>query len=121
MRAQRTLEPLRNRAYNPAMKHALTAALLLALSCGLGFGCGSKDKDAGPSLDMTSDSAVCKKAMACCKERVKLETGGLKADDLNLKCSGVALADTDEACTQFMQGYAMSFTEKKAEVPAVCK
>ena len=101
------------------MKHVVLAFALTTLC--FGFGCGSKDKSSGPSLDMSSDSAVCKKAMDCCKERVKLKTGSLKADDLNLMCSGVALATTDKNCNLFKEGYVLAFTAKKAEVPAVCK
>ncbi|MEM9696021.1 MAG: hypothetical protein AAGA56_25990 [Myxococcota bacterium] len=72
-------------------------------------------------LAMSSESDVCKKAMKCCEERVKLETGGTKSEDINLKCSGVAMAKTDDECKQFAKGYAMSLEAGGKTVPASCK
>ncbi len=81
----------------------------------------SKKSEDKPGLHMKSDSAVCKKAMKCCEERVKVETGGSKPEDINLKCSGVAMASTDDECKQFAKGYAMGLEAGGKTVPASCK
>ena len=81
-------------------------------------GCGKGDE---PSLHMTNSSAKCKQAMACCEQRVKTDKGKVTADDLNLMCSGVALAKTDEECDQFRAGYVAAFESKSVPVPAACK
>ena len=94
----------------------------------LSIGCKSDTKGAGESggdeergLMMSSDSAVCKKAMSCCVALVKSEKGKASPEDVNLKCSGVALADTDDMCTQFHKGYVMALESSDKAVPAECK
>lgn len=82
-------------------------------------GCKSESKSSG--LEMTSSSAVCKKAMACCEQYVKIEKGGTKSEDINLMCSGVALAATDAECDQFRQGYVATLEAGSKTVPAECK
>jgi len=77
--------------------------------------------DDSPALEMSSDSATCKKAMKCCVAVVKAEKGKAKIEDINLKCSGVALASSDDECSQFQKGYAMTFESKEQPVPAECK
>ena len=81
--------------------------------------CGKSETSEG--LVMTSNSAACKKAMACCEQRVKIEKGSSKIEDINLMCSGVALASTDAECDQFRQGYVASFESAGKTVPAECK
>lgn len=88
-------------------------------------GCKSSDKKAGeseaPGLSMSSNSAACKKAMACCAIYAKNDKGTATPEDLNLKCSGVAMAKSDTECDQFRQGYAASFDAKGTPAPAECK
>ena len=50
-----------------------------------------------------------------------METGGTKLEDINLKCSGVAMASTDDECKEFAKGYAYAFESKKKDVPDSCK
>lgn len=97
------------------MKHLLFLVATLAL-----VGCKS-DKRESRGLEMSSSSAACKKAMTCCELRVKAQKGTATIEDLNISCSGVALAKTDAECSQFRDGYAAVFTEKGLEVPAECK
>ncbi|MBA3397823.1 MAG: hypothetical protein H0T89_34685 [Deltaproteobacteria bacterium] len=93
------------------MRSFLLLALLTVAAC------KSSDKEAPAGLAMSSSSAACKKAMKCCELYAKLET----PSDLNLKCSGVALAKTDADCDLFRQGHASAFESKGTAVPADCK
>jgi hypothetical protein len=93
-------------------------ALALAGGC---KSSGDQDSAEPAGLMMSSDSAVCKQAMACCEKRVELEKGATTIEDINLMCSGVALAETDEDCEQFRQGYAASIEAAGKELPAECK
>lgn len=72
-------------------------------------------------LIMSSSSATCKAAMKCCEALVRDEKPSAGIEDLNLSCSGVALAKTDEACGQFQAGYVATFESRNKEVPADCK
>lgn len=104
-----------------AMKITFTV-LLIALA--MGVGCKSSDDAAsgeGAGLHMSSDSAVCKKAMTCCEKMVELEKGKAAIEDINLSCSGVALAETDEQCEQFRQGYAAALQADGKALPSECE
>lgn len=86
--------------------------------------CKSKSDDkatGGSKLEMKSNSAVCKKAMTCCELYVKVEKGASTPEDINLMCSGVALAATDAECDQFRQGYVATLESGGKTVPAECK
>ena len=108
------------------MRISIVVALVLFLST---FGaCKSEGEKSGDSeakesrgLYMSSDSAICKKSMQCCEARVKVEKGKVTPEDLNLMCSGVALAKTDKDCQAFMDGYVAVFELDKVDVPAECK
>jgi|GEM_PF-2546955 len=77
-----------------------------------------KDK---PALMLSNDTEVCRKALECCVESVKVENDGkAEPDQINLSCSGVAMASDDDTCKQFADGYKYTFEKAKAEVPAVC-
>ncbi len=93
------------------MRSLVLLAMLTVIAC------KSSEKAAPAGLEMASSSAACKKAMKCCERYAKLET----PSDLNLKCSGVALAKTDADCELFRQGHAAAFESKNAAVPADCK
>ena len=95
------------------MKFLIVAALAL-VAC-------KSDKKSEGGLEMKSSSAACKKAMTCCEQYVKIEKGGTKAEDVNLMCSGVALAGTDAECDQFRQGYVATLEAGSKTVPAECK
>jgi len=85
---------------------------------------GCKDKGAAPAgegLEMTSHSATCTKAMQCCVEMVKLDKGKATPEDINLSCSGVALAKDDAGCQEFAKGYAAAISEKEKPLPTACK
>lgn len=104
------------------MKIYFAAVLVVGLA--LGVGCKSSDDaggDEGPALHMSSDSEVCKKAMACCEKQVELEKGTASPEDINLSCSGVALAETDEDCEAFRKGYVASLEAAGKELPAECQ
>ena len=92
----------------------------MLLLCVLAFAACSKKADE-PALEMTSSSAVCKKAMTCCERYVKVEKGASSLEDINLMCSGVALATTDAECDQFRQGYIATLEGGGKTVPAECK
>jgi hypothetical protein len=64
---------------------------------------------------------VCKKALTCCEKRVELEKGAASIEDINLSCSGVAMAETDEQCEEFRQGYAASIEASGRDLPPECK
>ncbi|MBT8496208.1 MAG: hypothetical protein KJO07_24395 [Deltaproteobacteria bacterium] len=105
------------------MKQALILlfGIFLAVACKgeSKDGDSAKDEGSSPGLEMSSDSAACKQAMDCCKEMVKVTEGKLTPENVNLKCSGVALAESDDDCNQFKKGYAAALEGKEA--PAVCK
>lgn len=99
-------------------------APVLVVALALGVGCKSSDEaagDKGRGLHMSSDSEVCKKAMACCEKQVELEKGTASIEDINLSCSGVALAETDEDCEAFRKGYASALTAAGKELPVECQ
>lgn len=98
------------------MKHLLLLACTLATLSLVGCKSGKKE----PGLEMASSSAVCKKAMSCCEAYAKDGKDTVSPEDLNLKCSGVALAKTDGECDLFRQGYADSLTAKGTALPAEC-
>lgn len=84
----------------------------------------SSDKAAGdkPSLMLANDTPACKAALKCCEAMVAADKGGeAKPEDINLSCSGVGMADSDDNCEQFKQGYAAALEAKGADVPADCK
>ncbi len=82
---------------------------------------GAKDDAKKPALMLSNDTEVCRKALECCVESVKLANDGkAEPDQINLSCSGVGMAPDDDTCTQFAKGYKMAFEAKKAEVPASC-
>lgn len=88
--------------------------------------CKSADKapaggGGGGGLEMSSSSAACKKAMTCCEKMVEVQKGKASPEDVNLSCSGVAIAKTDAECDQFRQGYAASLESGGKAVPAECK
>lgn len=98
------------------MKHLLFLVATLAL-----VGCKSDKPAGGSGLAMSSSSAACKKAMTCCELSVKAQKGTATPEDINLSCSGVALAKTDADCNLFRDGYVGVFTAKELEIPAECK
>jgi hypothetical protein len=104
----------------------ITTMMLLGLV--LVQGCKSGDEKAegagaarSAGLEMASDSAICQKAMKCCEKRVELEKGKATIEDINLMCSGVALAKTDAECDQFRQGWVAAAEASGKTVPAECK
>lgn len=98
--------------------------LVFVFAVALAAGCKSSDDAGGDDergLAMSSDSAACKQAMACCEKRVELEKGEATPEDINLSCSGVAMAKTDELCEEFKQGYVVALEAAGKELPAECK
>lgn len=89
--------------------------------CVLALAACSKKADEPAGLEMKSSSAVCKKAMTCCEQYVKIEKGASKLEDINLMCSGVALAATDAECEQFREGYVSTLESGGKPIPAECK
>lgn len=79
-----------------------------------------KDEDK-PALMLSNDTEVCRNALKCCVESVKISNDG-KADPekINLSCSGVGMASDDDTCKQFAAGYKASFEAASKPVPEVC-
>jgi hypothetical protein len=103
-------------------------ALLLAPACDKKSDEGDKADKADkaksdkPSLLLSNDTPACRAALECCEAMVKADKDGKATpEDINLACSGVGMADSDETCDQFKQGYAAALEAKGAEVPAACK
>jgi hypothetical protein len=98
------------------------SALLLTPACDDKKADDKKADGDKPSLLLTNDTPACKAALACCEAMVAADKGGKASpEDINLSCSGVGMADSDDTCEQFKQGFAASFEAKSAEVPAACK
>jgi len=107
----------------PSMKATMASLFLVSF---LAVGCKSDDKKGGDDLMpdglmMSSDSAACKQAMKCCEAMVRDEKPAAGIEDMNISCSGVALATTDDECGQFKDGYVAAFTYQEKETPADCK
>ncbi|MCR9159263.1 MAG: hypothetical protein ACE37F_08905 [Nannocystaceae bacterium] len=86
---------------------------------------GDEKKDKAedePGLMLSNDTEVCRKALKCCVESVKISNDG-KADPekVNLSCSGVGMAPDDATCTQFAEGYKAVFEAGGKPVPDVCE
>jgi hypothetical protein len=75
-----------------------------------------------PSLLLSNDTPACRAALKCCEAMVANDKDGKATpEDINLSCSGVGMADSDETCGQFKEGYAAALEAKGADVPADCK
>jgi hypothetical protein len=71
-------------------------------------------------LLMSSETAACKQAMKCCEAMVKDEKPTAGIEDMNMSCSGVALATTDEECGQFKAGYVAVLESREKAISADC-
>jgi hypothetical protein len=98
---------------------------MIVLGVVLAVGCKSSGEEGSAGeregLMMSSDSAACKKAMSCCEKMVEIVDGSTDMRDINLACSGVAMATEDEECDQFREGYAYSVRSKEKELPSECE
>ena len=106
--------------------------MLVAVSALSLAGCDKKEADADkkagakaetdkPSLILSNDSPECRKALECCEAMVTAEKGKATPEDINLSCSGVGMADSDDTCKEFKKGYAMAFEASGKPVPDACK
>ncbi len=101
------------------MKATMASVFLISL---FALGCKSDGKDDMPDgLLMSSESAACKQAMKCCEAMVRDEKPAAGIEDMNISCSGVALATTDDECGQFKAGYVAVFESREKALPADCK
>jgi hypothetical protein len=104
-----------------------TAVLLTALcfpGCKDSSSEGSGDDTAAddkPSLMLSNDTEVCQKALRCCEEMIRARKGGTTPEDINLSCSGVGMAKTDDECQEFAKGYAAAIESVGAKLPPDCK
>jgi hypothetical protein len=81
-----------------------------------------KAKSDKPSLMLRNDTPACQAALKCCEAMVKAtKNGEATPEDINLSCSGVGMADSDDRCEEFKKGYAASLEAKGGELPADCK
>lgn len=116
-----------------AMKRFTHALMILAVSTLAFAGCdkgdesgGDKDKDKKakgdkPSLMLSNDTEACKQALKCCEAMVESQGTELTPEQINLSCSGVGMADSDDTCNEFKKGYAMSIEAAGKPVPDACK
>lgn len=107
--------------------------LLMAVSTLSLAGCDKKEADADkkdgdkkaeadkPSLILSNDTPECQKALKCCEAMVTSEKGKATPEDINLSCSGVGMADSDDTCKEFKKGYAMAFEASGKPLPDDCK
>ena len=52
---------------------------------------------------------------------VEAEKGKATPEDINLSCSGVGMADSDDICKEFKKGYAMALEASGKPLPDDCK
>lgn len=111
------------------LTHVIT--MLVAVSALSLAACDKKDEAAGdkkdkaaedkPSLILSNDTDVCRKALKCCEAMVEAEKGKLTPEDINLSCSGVGMANDDNMCQEFAKGFAIALEAGGKPVPDACK
>lgn len=102
----------------------ITLTLFALAACGSGDASKAKGGDSAkerPGLQLSNDTPGCRKALECCEKMVEIDKGKATPEDINLSCSGVALAADDKTCDDFKKGYAMAVESKGKPVPDSCK
>ncbi|PRQ09032.1 hypothetical protein [Enhygromyxa salina] len=107
--------------------------MLVAVSTLSLAACDKKDEAAGdkdkketadadkPSLRLSNDTEECRNALKCCEAMVSAEKGSATPEDINLSCSGVGMADSDDLCKEFKKGFTMALEAGGKPVPDACK